>query len=77
MAKKNEVQIHAAVTIMGDPFGVSEADRRDNEIAQFAVSFPPHLHGDLLHRTVSNAFQGLAAACIKKMREANLLRSGE
>lgn len=75
--KKCEVQIHAAVTIMGDPMGITEDSRKDIEIAQFAVSLPAHLCGDILIRTVENAFQGLGAACIKKMRTNGLLRAGE
>ena len=74
---KHEIQIHVAVTIMGDPLGISEAARKDTEICQFAVSYPPHLHGAILSQTVKESFEKLGLACLNKMRFAGLLRGGQ
>lgn len=75
--KRREVQIHAAVTMMGDPFAINKEDQKDVEIAQFAVAFPPHLHGDILAVTVKEAFEKLGLTCLSRMRAAGLLRGGQ
>ena len=74
---KREVQIHAVVTILGDPFGITEEERKDVDLGQIAVSYPPEAHGLIKVSQVKRSFEALGVKCLQKMRAAGLLKAGE
>lgn len=74
---KREIQIHVAVTRMGDPFAISHEMKKDNEICQFAAAFPARFDGSLRRKAVEQVFDQFKEACLARMRAAGMLEIGE
>jgi hypothetical protein len=74
---KREIQIHVAVTRMGDPFAINREMGKDTEICQFAAAFPAKFDGSLRRAAVSRVFDEFKETCLAKMRAAGMLEIGE
>jgi hypothetical protein len=75
-AKRRDVQLHAAVTIMPRVNSTEIIGEKDQEVAQFCVQLDAKF-GPFTRKQVDIAFEGLKEHCFAKMRAAGLLRSGE
>jgi hypothetical protein len=71
-----DVQIHAAVTIMGNANNVPVIGEKPVEVAQFAVQLDEKF-APFTRKQFEIAFRGLMEHCLEKARAANLLRAGE
>lgn len=76
-----EIQIHASISIVraADPFGISEADRKDDikEVTQLAAQFPKGAMGNLRKHDIAQAMAEITQGMVEKARSAGILRQGE
>ena len=76
MGTKREVQIHVACTIFPDKHGITQKDRKEDEICQFACAFPPETFGQIPMNQIDKVFEEFKYSVVKKMREHGILRPG-
>jgi len=62
---------------MGDQYALDAEQRKEREIGQWAVSFPPVKFGRIPRYAVDQAFLEFKALVLDKMREAGCLRLGD
>ena len=72
-SKSRDVQIHTAVTIMGNANNVAMIGEKDLEITQLCVQLDAKF-SPFKESQVRQAFISLGARCMEEMRKAGLLR---
>jgi uncharacterized protein YeaO (DUF488 family) len=74
---RKEVHLHCAVTAAGDPHGITEESRKDEELNQWAARIPPDHWGRVKKAHVRQMFNEFYNAAIDEMRRAGILANGE
>jgi hypothetical protein len=72
-AKKRDVMLHAACTIMGTTEGIEIIGQKDEEICQFAVHIPAR-QMPKKESHIRRAFEEMCEMTLNKMRSHGLLR---
>lgn len=75
--KKREIQVHMALTFMGDPFGLTEEDRKDHELNQWHFKIPPEHFGKITSSMFRKALLGLCHVCEQDLRKAGAMKAGQ
>ena len=73
----HEVQIHVAVTLVGDRLSVKPEERVDQEVGQWAVRYMKNDFGKIRVQDLEKSFTEFYAIVLKRFRELGVLRSGE
>lgn len=73
----HEVQIHMALTLVGDPFAVSREAATDKEVNQWAVRIPQNKFGKLRTQELEQYFVEFYQTVLTEMRRLGALRQGE
>lgn len=75
--KPHEVQIHMALTLVGDPWALTKEEALDKEINQWAIRIPSKKFGTLRTAELEQYFTEFYATVLKEMRRLGALRPGE
>lgn len=73
----HEVQIHMALTLVGDPWALSPEGRADKEVNQWAVRIPKNKFGNLRTKEFEQYFVEFYQTLLVEMRRLGALRPGE
>lgn len=66
-----------AVTLMADPYGITAQERKDDEIGQWAASFPAKAFGSIPKQAIDQMFEEFKMKILEKLRNCGALRAGE
>lgn len=75
--KPQEVQIHVAVTLVGDRLSVRPEEREDKEVGQWAARFLRKDFGRIRTEELEKSFTEFYSIVLKTFRELGVLRNGE
>jgi hypothetical protein len=77
LKKPHEIQIHMALTVVGDPFALSKEAALDKEVNQWAVRIPAKKFGSLRRAELEQYYVEFFATILKEMRNLGAMRPGE
>lgn len=76
-SKPQEIQIHMAITLVGDRLHPIKEYREDKEVKQWAARFLQKQYGNITNAQLEKVFVEFYESVQQEMRRLNALRSGQ
>lgn len=75
--RPKEIQIHMAITLVGDRLSVDPKEREDKEVGQWAVRFTENKWGAITTKELEKSFVEFYETVLAQFRKLGALRNGE